>query len=104
MNPWAPLDVADPLKEETPSLTIGQINPQEEEELVSAIRDRAYDVIKRYRAEDVFTKMIPSNAEALIDYLIKEYRLVFSSNIAGRPSCNMDLIRIPLKKSQACAK
>lgn len=72
MDPWARFDDAEPLEEEAPSLTIGQIDRQEQEESVSAMRDRAYDSIKSYRDDAFYTKQIPSDAEAQVDYLRKE--------------------------------
>ena len=47
MGPRAPLDDADPLEEDAPCLTIGQIDPIEEEALISAMKHRAYDAINR---------------------------------------------------------
>ena len=76
MDPRAPLDDADPLEEEAPCLTIGQVDPKQEEALISAMKLRAYDAIKSYRADSYYRAQIPSNAEAQVDYLIKEYRSV----------------------------
>ena len=56
MDPRAPLDGADPLEDEAPCLTIGQIDPIEEEALISAMKHRANDAIKSYRT-DSFTKI-----------------------------------------------
>ena len=94
----APLDDADPLEEDTPCLTIGQIDPKEEEALIIAMKNRAYDAINSYRTDSYYRVQIPTNAEAQIDYLINEYRSVSSSNLTGRPPCNIDPIRIPLKE------
>ena len=98
MDPRAPLDDADPLEEDAPCLTIGQIDPKEEEALIIAMKNRAYDAITSYRADSYYRVQIPINAEAQIDYLINEYRSVFSSKLTGRPPCNIDPIRIPIKE------
>ena len=98
MDPRAPLDDADPLEEEAPCLTIGQLDPIEEEALISAMQDRANDAIRSYRADSYYRAQIPSNAEAQVEYLLKEYRSVFSSKLTGRPPCKIDPIRIPLKE------
>ena len=84
MDPRAPLDDADPLEEDAPCLTIGQVDPKEEESLIIAMKNRAYDAINSYRADSYYRVQIPNNAEAQIDYLINEYRSVFSSKLTGR--------------------
>ena len=38
IDPRAPLDDADPIKEEDPCLTIGQVDPEEEESLITAMK------------------------------------------------------------------
>ena len=85
MDPRAPLDDADPLEDDAPCLTTGQIDPIEEEALISAMKHRAYDAIKRYRTDSFYKDQIPSNAEAQVEYLINEYRSVFSSKLTGGP-------------------
>ena len=85
MDPRAPLDDADPLEEDAPCLTIGQIYPREKGTLISAMKDRANDASKSYRTESFYKDQIPSNAEAQVEYLINEYRSVFSSTPTGRP-------------------
>ena len=98
MDPRAPLDEADPLEDDAPCLTIGHIDPIEEDGLISDMKNRAYDAITSYRTDSFYRAQIPSNAEAQVDYLIKEYSSVFSSKLTGRPPCNIDPIRIPLKE------
>ena len=62
------------------------------------MKNRAYDAITSYRTDSYYRVQIPINAEAQIDYLINEYRSVFSSKLTGRPPCNIDPIRIPIKE------
>ena len=50
----APLDGADPLEEDAPCLTIGQVDPKEEEALIIAIKNRAYDAINSYRSASYY--------------------------------------------------
>ena len=42
--------------------------------------------------------LIPTDSETQIYYLIIEYRSVFPSKLTGRPSYNIEPIRIPLKE------
>ena len=71
MDPRAPLDDADSLEEEAPCLTIGQIDPIEQEALISAMKDSAKDAIRSYRTDSDYRAQTPSNAEAQVEYLLK---------------------------------
>ena len=86
MNPRAPLDDADPLEDEAPCLTIGQIGPKEEEALISAMKHRAYDAIKSYRTDSFYKDQIPSNAEAQVEYLIKYLSVFLLNSLVDRPA------------------
>ena len=77
MDPRAPLDDTDPLADDAPCLTIGQIDPIEEETLISAMKHRAYDAIKSYRTDSFYKDQIPSNAEAQVEYFINTFRFFF---------------------------
>ena len=85
MDPRAPLDDADPIEDDAPCLTIGQVDPREEEALISSMKDRAYNSINSYRADSFYKAQIPNNAEARVEYLIKAYRSAISSKLTGRP-------------------
>ena len=87
MDPRAPLDDADPLEEDAPCLTIGQVDPKEKEALIIAMKNGACDAINSYRAGSYYRAQIPTNSGAQIDYLINEYRSVFSSKLTDRPPC-----------------
>ena len=62
------------------------------------MKNRAYDAINSYRADSYYRVQIPTNSEAQIDYLINEYRSVFSSKLTGRPPCNIDPFAFLLRK------
>lgn len=53
MEPCALLDDADPLETGVPCLSIGQVDPQVELDLITAMRDRAHDAIASYRADPI---------------------------------------------------
>lgn len=59
---------------------MGQVDLKKEAALVSFLRDRAYDALKICKAENFYKKDIPSNAEAQLDYLIKELPFSFFQN------------------------
>lgn len=73
LEPRTSLDDSDPLKQDAPCLTMGEVDPKEERELKLAVRDKAYYLIHGYWADPHYERQIPSKAEADPDKLLKTF-------------------------------